>query len=73
VLAVDVLPLPVPDYLRPAERVAFEIVRLEREERLRTLVRSGVELVPWEGSAAARGSHEAPVRLASLARSRLRR
>ena len=73
VVAVDVLPAPVPDYLAPAERVAFEILRLEREERLRTLVRAGVELVPWEGSAGASGSHEAPVQLAALARSRVRR
>jgi uncharacterized protein (DUF58 family) len=73
VVAVDVLPTPVPDYLPPAERVAFEILRLEREERLRHLVRSGAEFVPWDGSAAARGSHEAPVRLTSLARSRVRR
>jgi uncharacterized protein (DUF58 family) len=73
VVAVDVLPTPVPDYLGPAERVAFEIVRLEREDRLRNLVRAGVEFVPWEGSTAARGSHEAPVQLAALARSRVRR
>lgn len=73
VLAVDVLPKPVPDYLPPAERVAFEIFRLEREERLRNLARSGVELIPWEGSAASRSANEASVRLAALSRSRVRR
>ena len=73
VVAVDVLPMPVPDYLPPGERVAFEILRLEREERLKNLVRSGVELVPWEGSAAARGVADAPVRLTALATSRVRR
>jgi uncharacterized protein (DUF58 family) len=73
VVAVDVLPVPVPDYLPPGERIAFEILRLEREERLKNLVRSGVELVPWEGSAASRGADDAPVLLTALARSRVRR
>jgi len=70
VLAVDVLPVPDPEALRPMQAVAFEILRLERAERLRELARSGIEVVRWEDG---RTEPDAAVALAALARTRVRR
>lgn len=61
VIAVDVLPEPSEDRLRPRVRTAFRLVRLERQNRLAALERAGVELVTWAG-----GSGESA--LAALAR-----
>ena len=70
VVAVDVLPLPDTGALRPMQAVAFEILRLERAERLRELARAGIEVVRWEGD----GSEpDAAVALAALAHTRVRR
>jgi uncharacterized protein (DUF58 family) len=70
VLVVDVLPAPDAGALRPMQAVAFEILRLERAERLRELSRSGIEVVRWEGGG---DEPDAAVALAALARTRVRR
>ncbi|WP_108252518.1 DUF58 domain-containing protein [Planctomonas deserti] len=70
VVAVDVLPVADTGALRPMQAVAFEILRLERAERLRELARAGIEVVRWEGDAS---EPDAAVALAALARTRVRR
>jgi uncharacterized protein (DUF58 family) len=62
VVAVDVLP-PVSASTLPARvSLAYRIVRLERADRLLSLARSGVEVLPWDD--------RAQVDLAALARQR---
>ena len=77
VLAVDVLPVAFSDDLEPHQRIAYEIVRLERVDRLRELERAAVEVVRWEGGdtgqAGRSGGSDAVVALAALARTRTRR
>ncbi|MFD3445082.1 DUF58 domain-containing protein [Microbacteriaceae bacterium 4G12] len=70
VVAVDVLPVADTGALRPMQAVAFEILRLERAERLRALARAGIEVVRWEGDGT---DPDAAVALAALARTRVRR
>ncbi len=70
VVAVDVLPVPDTGALRPMQEVAFQILRLERAERLRELAQAGIEVVRWEGDGT---EPDAAVALAALARSRVRR
>jgi uncharacterized protein (DUF58 family) len=70
VLAIDVLPAPDTGALRPMQAVAFEILRLERAERLRDLSRAGIEVVRWEADGA---EPDAAVALAALFRTRVRR
>ena len=70
VIAVDVLPAADTGALQPMQAVAFEILRLERAERLRGLPRSGVEVVRWESDGP---DPEAAIALAALARTRVRR
>ena len=48
VVAVDVLPAPRTAGLEPHERIAFRVLTLEREERMRALQASGVELLRWQ-------------------------
>ena len=47
VVAVDVLPEPIPDTLPPHARTALRIVLLERHDRLADLATVGVEVVRW--------------------------
>ena len=80
VLAIDVLPAALHEDLEPHERIAYEIVRLERVDRLRELERAAVEVVRWEGGDSAGSSgtggadrSDAAVELAALARTRTTR
>ena len=66
----DVLPAPDTGALRPMQAVAFEILRLERAERLRGLSRAGIEVVRWEADAF---EPDAAIALAALSRTRVRR
>ncbi|WP_150306503.1 DUF58 domain-containing protein [Planctomonas psychrotolerans] len=56
VVAVDVLPRADTVDLEPHERIAYEIVRLERVDRLRELERGAVEVVRWEPDARSGGA-----------------
>ena len=62
VVAVDVLPTPRTGGLQPHERVAFRLLALEREERMRTLRASGVELLRWQEAHGGTGDRTAALR-----------
>jgi uncharacterized protein (DUF58 family) len=66
VLAVDILPDIDADDLDDVRGVAHDLLRLERNDRLHELVRSGVELVRWVYPAAS-------MRIAALGRAGRRR
>jgi uncharacterized protein (DUF58 family) len=50
VLAVDVLPAPDLSRLDREEHVAYRIVMMEREDRIRSLEAYGVDIVRWAGA-----------------------
>ncbi len=49
VIAVDVMPPLVLAHLTPAAQLAYRVVRMERDDRIVELTRSGVEVVRWLG------------------------
>ncbi|MEH3079107.1 MAG: DUF58 domain-containing protein [Quadrisphaera sp.] len=69
VVAVDVLPAPRLGGSTAAQRLAHQVVALEREDRLEDLRAVGVEVVTWAGTAGAAGRRS---QLRALSRRRLR-
>ncbi|TNM64228.1 DUF58 domain-containing protein [Streptomyces sp. NP160] len=69
VVAVDVLPAPRLGGTTAAQRLAHQVVALEREDRLEDLRAVGVEVVSWAGAGGAAG-RRAQLRALSRRRSR---
>ncbi len=59
VIAVDVLPIPRLSQLTREAVIAFRIVSMERDDRIRATQRAGVEVLRWAGD---EGSREAQLR-----------
>ena len=57
VVAVDVLPPLVAGGMNSRSRLAFQVVRMRRQDRLWLLARSGVELVRWYDASGAEGDY----------------
>lgn len=73
VIAIDVLPDPRTDGLRRKHELAYRVIAMEREDRLRRLIRSGVELVRGDHDPTAATSSPLATDLAMMARMERRR
>lgn len=74
VVAVDVLPDPVPTALSPVLRTAHRIVSMERLDRIDDLGHAGIEVVRWPSATPGREpGADAAVALSALARTRAAR
>jgi uncharacterized protein (DUF58 family) len=65
VLAVDVLPYPLTDFLSPEAALAFRMVMMERADRIALMEMGGVDVVVWDTAQDVPGPRE---KLAAMAR-----